>query len=137
MLPNWFAIVVPLLVCGAALWKGGPDEKAAGAMFLMSLVITRTLRDHSWPLLQRGDLLADTLFFVGLLVLALRTPRYWPLAAAAFQFLSVLTHMGKLIDPNVHQWAYITAQVIWSYLVLAAIGVGTWTTWSAQRASAG
>jgi hypothetical protein len=75
-------------------------------------------------------------FFLVLLVVSLRTERFWPLVACGFQLLAVLTHAAKLIDKGVAQWAYITAGVIWTYLVLLAMGIGTWNVWRERRALA-
>ncbi|HKP78554.1 MAG TPA: hypothetical protein VJU34_05465 [Phenylobacterium sp.] len=59
--------------------------------------------------------------------IALRSRRYWPLFAAGFQFLVMVTHLGHAVDPRVTGWAYLTAQLLWAYLVMLAIGYGAWT----------
>ena len=64
----------------------------------------------------------------------MRTPRYWPLVAAAFELLCVVTHVARIIDPGVMAWAYATAQVIFTQLVVVAIGVGVWNHWRETRA---
>jgi hypothetical protein len=124
-LPPWLGITLTLLVCGFAIWRGGWEERTAGTAALLSTAITVLLRDNSWPNLQLAAFIADGLLFVVFLILALRTEKYWPLAAAGFQLLAVLTHMAKLVDTQLQQWAYITAQVIWTYLILIAIVTGT------------
>ena len=91
------------------------------------------LRDYSWPNLQLGAFAADILMFGFLFGLALRTEKYWPLAAAGFQLLAVMTHLAKMADRNVQQWAYMSAQVIWTYLVMTALAVGAWNAWRARR----
>jgi hypothetical protein len=130
-LPPWLGAAAAFLLCGAALWKGGREERLTAAGLLLSLAVTVLLRDYSWPTLQRPEFIADTALFVLLTAIALRTAKFWPLAAAGFQLLAVMTHVAKMIDPNLQQWAYITANVIWTYLVLAALGVGTWNSWRA------
>lgn len=37
-----------------------------------------------------------------------------------------MTHVAKMVDPGLAQRAYITAGVIWTYLLEAALAVGTW-----------
>ena len=132
-LPPWLAYGVTLAICALALWQGRWEERASAAGQLANIALTVVWRDHSWPAVQRGAFVADLLFFAFLLVIALRTTRYWPLAAAAFALLAVLTHLAKMIDPALQQWAYITAGVIWTYSILAAIGVGTWNSWRTRR----
>jgi hypothetical protein len=90
---------------------------------------TVVLRDYSWPQLQLAGFVVDVLLLLLLLWIALRSPKYWPLAAAGFQLLAVLTHVAKMIDPGLQQWAYITAIVIWTYLLMITLGVGVWNCW--------
>lgn len=135
-LPPWIGVVVAALVCGGGILKGGPEERAAGAAFLIGWAANAVLLDRSWPAVQGAGLVIDGLFFLFLLALSLRTTRYWPLVACGFQLLAVLTHAAKLIDRSVAQWAYITAGVIWTYLVLIAMAVGTWNAWRDARSEA-
>ena len=41
--------------------------------------------------------------------------------------LVVVTHLGRAVDPTVSGWAYLTAGLIWAYLVLFSIAFGAWT----------
>ena len=59
--------------------------------------------------------------------LALRTKRHWPLFTASFQLLIVIIHVARIADPSVSGWAYLTAQLLFSYLVLFTIGYAAWT----------
>lgn len=128
-IPPWLLAAVSVLICGLALWRGRTEERLTAGGFLAGWAATVLLRDPSWPTLQWGALAVDTLFLAGLLAISLRTERFWPLAACAFQLLAVLTHIAKSLDSGVQQWAYITAGVIWSYLVLVALAVGTLGAW--------
>ena len=98
---------------------------------LINVAATVVMRDYSWPQLQYPGFIIDVLSLVLLLAIALRTDKFWPLAAAAFQLLVVLTHFAKMIDPNLGQWSYMTAIVIWTYLLMTALGVGVWNSWRA------
>ena len=71
-----------------------------------------------------------------LTAIALRSPRYWPMFAAAFQLLCVVTHVARVVDPGVRAWAYATGQVIFSQWVFFALGVGVFTHWRRSRQSA-
>jgi hypothetical protein len=120
-------------VVGAAFWKGGPSERIAAAGFLVAWFATPLLvgtRHGAPPWISFA---IDTLFFLLLLGLALRSGRWWPLAAAAFELLSVLTHVARLIDPGVYKWAYLTADIFWTYLLLATIALGTFNRWHERR----
>jgi hypothetical protein len=76
---------------------------------------------------------SDGGLLVVLIAISLRTPRYWPLFAAAFELLCVVVHVAKIVDPGVLAWGYATAQVIFTQMVIVAIGVGVWNTWRAKR----
>lgn len=133
VLPPWIGITVLAGVVAAALVKGGADERIVAAGLAVDVVVTVALRDTTWPHVQWAGFGADVLLFILLLVIALRSSKFWPLFAAAFGFLDAITHVGKLVDLHVNQWAYLTAIVIWSYALFIALGIGTWNHWRAQR----
>ena len=132
-LPPWFGVAVSILICGGALWKGDWEERIAGATLLLNFTISIFLRDISWPRVQLAGFTADIFTLLILGAVALRTKKFWPLFATGFQLLSVLTHVGKMIDPNVDGWAYLTAIIIWTYLILISLGIGAWNAWRARR----
>jgi hypothetical protein len=125
----WFGITLTIVVCAGAFWRGGREEQAVAGGLLLSFAITLALRDATWTGTQWSAFVAD----IGVMVLLMRTTRYWPLAAAAFQLLCVLTHVARMIDPGVRAFAYATGQVIWSQAVFWALGVGVWNTWRMNR----
>ena len=126
-----------VVICGGAFWKGGREEQVASGGFVLSLLTTVVLRDPRWAGTQWGAFVADILLLILITAIALRTTRYWPLAAAAFQLLCVVIHVARMIDPGVRAWAYATAQVIFTHLCLWTIGVGVLNTWRASRRRAG
>jgi uncharacterized membrane protein (UPF0136 family) len=128
-----FGLALTIGTCASAFWKGGREEQIVAGGLLMSWAVTIALRDRSWAGTQWSAFVADACLLVLLMAISMRTRRYWPLAAAAFQLLCVVTHVGRMIDPGVGGWAYATAQVIWSQLVFVALGVGVWNTWRAGR----
>jgi hypothetical protein len=128
-LPVWPGIAFGWAVALAAFWKGGWSERTAAGAFILAWLATPLLRDRSWIGTQWGGFAIDIVFLAVLVGVALRSRRYWPLFAAAFQLLAVLTHLARIIDPHVHVWAYITAGVIWTYLTLFAIALGAYNRW--------
>ncbi|MGH6884268.1 MAG: hypothetical protein ACREFM_25325 [Hypericibacter sp.] len=132
-LPAWFGLALTTAVCGSAFWKGGREEQAAAGAFLLAWVGTLIVRDPHWLGAQMGAFVIDILFLAVLTAIALRSPRYWPIAAAAFQLLAVLTHAARMADPAVRGWAYATASILWTQLVLIAMGVGVFGSWRESR----
>lgn len=93
------------------------------AAWALTLVVFRSnSEDLQWPVL-----IIDACLLGILIVLALRSQRFWPLFAAAFQLLGVITHIARALDAAVSGWAYQTAGLIWSYMVISAIAYGSVT----------
>lgn len=132
-IPAWIGIVIGWTVAAAALWKGGWSERLAAAGFLAAWLVTPLLRRGGWEGPAWTGFGVDAAFLALLLFVAMRSRRYWPLFAAAFELLSVLTHVARLIDPGVRAWAYATADAIWTYLLLTALSVGTFNRWRERR----
>ena len=149
-LPPGFPIVVIGSSCCFALSKGGREERIAAVAFGLACLAAPFITDHRWPATQWAMSAVDVGYFILLLTIALRTSRIWPLPATAFQLLAVLTDVASRFDRplhswvysgaeterHVHAWAYITANVIWSYLGLTAIVVGTFNRWRERSAAA-
>jgi uncharacterized membrane protein len=131
-LPPWFGIGLLLGVCGAALWKGRAEERLAAGGMLLAVAVTYFLRDPRWSGTQWAGFVADIALLGLLIALSLRTPKYWPLFAAAFQLLAVVTHTARMLDRTLGAWAYATAGVIFTQLVLVSIAVGTWNAWRSR-----
>ena len=134
VIPPWLANLVTVLVCGSALWKGGRDERLVSATLLLNIAISLFLLDASWPHVQIGMFAVDVLSLAVFVGVALRSESFWPLCVSAFQLLGVMTHVAKMVDPALEQWAYITAGIIWTYLLMAALAVGTWNAWRRRAA---
>ncbi|RAK59482.1 hypothetical protein DJ021_06530 [Phenylobacterium hankyongense] len=121
-----------MVVCMVAAWRGGNHERlAAGGLlagWALSMVAYRHGQGTEW-----GILVIDVALLGLLIWITLRSDRYWPIFAAGFHLLAVLTHLARIVDAKVSGWAYITAEIIWGYLLAAAIGYGAWTYRAASR----
>ena len=133
VIPAWIGITIGWVISGAALWKGGRCERIAATAFLLTWIGASLTKDRDWVGTQWAGFGMDVALFAALFYLAMRSPRWWPLLAAGFQLLAVITHAASLIDRKLGAWAYITAGVIFTYLLLAALGVGTWNRWRERR----
>jgi hypothetical protein len=132
-LPPWFGPTLLVGLCAAAFLKGGVEERLAAASLLANVALTLIMRDTRWPHVQWTGFALDVLLTAVLLAVALRTPKFWPLPAAAFQLLATLTHVATLVDRKVNPWAYLTAIVIWTYALMITLAVGVWNHWRAGR----
>lgn len=126
-------LVVMALTCGFAFWRGGRPEKAAAlaclAAWLVSVVVYnyRNWVDPQWAVLG-----VDLALLAALTALALTADRIWLLFASAFQLLGVVIHIAMMADRDVAGLPYVRGLVIWSYLVILALGVGTWNHWRSR-----
>ncbi len=130
----WAATV--LLVCVIAVWRGRRDEHLAAGIMLAAWAITMVVYRSGFQQTEWGILLVDAGALSGFTWIALRSDRFWPLFAAGFHLLAVVTHVARLADPGVGAWAYLTAEIMWGYLLAAAIGYGAWTAREPQPAVA-
>lgn len=128
-LPPWVGLSFDIIVWAAALLRGGPLERAAAIAMVVAWRATLIVQDQRWAEPQLNVLYVDTALMLVLLLIALRSDRYWPLWATAFQLLAVFSHCARLLDPTLGSWVYVTAGFIWTYAVVGALGVGTWGCW--------
>lgn len=122
--PPWVGLALMALVCGLAAWRGGWEERTTAMAFMIAWMTTLLGRDQAWIGAQWGTLVVDLILLAFLLLVALRGDKYWPLFAAGFHLLSVVTHMARMVDAQVGAWAYATAAVIFSQMTVFALGAG-------------
>jgi hypothetical protein len=128
----WAATV--LAVCAIAAWRGRRDEQLAAGLMLAAWAVTMVV-ERGFEQTEWGILLVDIAALAGFFWIALRSERYWPIFAAGFHLLAVVTHLARLADSGVGQWAYVTAEIIWGYMLALVIGYGSWTAPAAQPVS--
>jgi hypothetical protein len=126
-LPVWVWPTALLGVGALAVWRGRDTERLGAATVLANWAITTLVYRAGSDDTQWGILAVDGAQFAVFILSAFGSRRHWPLFAAGFGLLQLLTHGAKTLDTAVSAWAYITAQIIWSYLILIAIGYGAWT----------
>lgn len=126
-LPVWVWPTALLGVCALAVWRGRDEERLGAASVLAGWALTLMVFKSRSEDTQWAVLAIDAVLFAILMWIAFRTRRYWPLFAAAFQLLLVVTHFARALDSGVSGWAYLTAGLVWSYLMLISVGYGAWT----------
>jgi hypothetical protein len=67
----------------------------------------------------------DLTLLAGLVVIALKADRLWPMVLAAFQLDSAAIHMLKLFDADMISITYALMVAIWSYPMLLILAIGT------------
>ncbi len=108
-------------------WKwGGLDEKLAALGFILATLASNLANTSQYGRTETGILFIDVALFVGLLIIALRSDRFWPMWAAAFQMVAVTVHIASLAETGSYAWAYAVGLIFWSYPVMIALMAGTW-----------
>lgn len=116
-----------LTVCGYALWAGGAPERWTAMLFILGAVATSLLpfqqraSYHSlfWPLLG-----VDLAMLIGLIGIALRANRFWPLYVSSLHLITIAIHGVKAFQPSLVPWMYAGAssKIAYPMLILLAIG---------------
>jgi hypothetical protein len=127
----FFALVAYLillsLVCSAALWLGGPDERRVTLSLLIAVAATSFAAafGSGWRQLEVGVLVVDAVFFGVLLLIARRSRKFWPIWAAASQLAGTLAHLPRNWEAGMSWQLYASSQPFWVAPLLVALVIGT------------
>lgn len=126
MFVQLLTMLVLLGSCGTAFRWGGIDEWLAAVALMLATLASNLVDTSAYVHTETGMLTVDVVLVFGLLVLALRSDRFWPMWAAAFQLVGTMFHFASMTETGNFAWAYYVALIFWSYPVAIALGVGTW-----------
>lgn len=129
MLRIAFFVTILLVALAYAMRKGGGPERAMAAVLLAMLVTDQALHlfvPAQYLSVDTGHLLIDLAAAGATLTIALTAHRFWPMIAAALQFLPLLAHSTRAIEVDLHSAAYLTMQVAGSWLLPPLLVVATW-----------
>ena len=116
-----------LIVSLASFQWGGKPEKAVSVMFLGAAIATPLVHPAasvSYRDVEIGVLLIDGLLLAGLVVVTVRADRWWPICATALQLLTILSHVGKAVNPALWPYGYQLMAVWASWPMVAVLAVG-------------
>lgn len=125
MIWSLLTLLTILACCGVALRWGGTDERIAAIGFLLAVVATNLTTDGAYTHTETGVLVIDVTVFFGLLALALRSDRFWPMYASAFQLVGMMVHFASMAQTGNFAWAYYVALIFWTFPVFIALAIGT------------
>ncbi|MBI0473985.1 hypothetical protein D9601_01220 [Sphingomonas sp. MA1305] len=117
-----------LLTCAIAFYAGGAPERWTALVFILGAAATfvAPFSDALRPFgrLEPMLLLVDVAMLGGLVGIALRADRYWPLYVTALHFLAIAIHGVKAIQPTLVPWMYAGASGKIAYPMLLLLAVG-------------
>lgn len=112
-----------------AMRKGEePERLVAGIIFATAVADVLNHAAFGYPAffaLDPGHLVIDTWALAGLMWVALRANRGWPLWACAAQVIVVLAHTSKLIDLALVRYGYFVMTQLPVIIQVTALLVGT------------
>lgn len=127
--------LIMVAVCVFALWQGDQPERVGAGSYLLAWLATLVFQDDvdlfSWqPLLMAIDFLV-LLIFIGL---AWKSRKIWPVWAAGFQVLSLMSYLIQLVDERLPSWSYLTIVNLASYGILVSLAIGAFWAWQERKA---
>ena len=106
----------------AAVWRGERPERVGAAIIAAAWIVTPFVElRRSWYEPQWGIFTVDVLNFLALAGLAFVYDRRWPICAAGFQLVTVLTHVAFLINPHALYRGYFYVNFAMGYLLLGSL----------------
>ncbi|WP_196233048.1 hypothetical protein [Sphingomonas segetis] len=125
-----FFVIFIVVVVGYALARGGGPERATALAYIIASAGSLSLGFLNMPGAFRSVPMrlfaVDTLLLIGLCIVAIRANRRWPIPVAGCQLVAVLVHAGKLLYPAMIPDSYALLTTIWSWPMVALLGIGTW-----------
>lgn len=125
--------LMSFLTLGLLLGFGRLAERIAGVAFLIAMVGTPFVDHLHIGEVRYGVAILSAGLFTTLIVLALRTDRWWLIAAAGVQLLSIGLWAATIVG-DLQIWGAVTVRiVIWVQLMLLAL-FGVWEARAAPYA---
>jgi hypothetical protein len=125
------AILFAVLFASASLYalvRGGAPERVAAVGYLAAYIGSFLLVTSGASQFQSTEwalFLVDAILAALLVILALHANRYWTIWAASLQIVSLSAHVADFVVPEIAAPAYALTLIVWSYLALPILLVGT------------
>jgi hypothetical protein len=117
-------------------WRGQRDERL-GMMILvlgsMASVFAYSPREVRWNDVELPLLAVDIVVLAAFFWLAIKSDRFWPLWVTAFQLLTVIAHLARILDTRFIAWVYAAAAADGGYLMILVMVLGTLSARKASR----
>lgn len=120
------SLILAILVCGLATWRGDLSARWIGAAFLANWLGSLLIHQPDVHNADYGVLVIDVVTLGIFVWISMRTRRLWTIVASAFLAIIVASHVAVMIDLRVTINTLKASMAIWSYGILACIAFGTW-----------
>ena len=131
---TFISLILAVLVCGLAMWRGDQPARWNGATLLASWLASLLVHSRDPYNADYALLAIDITTLVIFAWISMRSRRVWTILATAFLAIIVGSHIAVMIDFRVTFNTLKAGMAIWSYGILACIAFGTWTAVRRERA---
>lgn len=131
-IPAWFNCLAFVAVAVLAIWKGGRRE----IIIAVALAIEGLVSAYVYPVGPTRPTWREPGYDAVILAICIacvvRADRYWTLWACSFALLGEISDLS-IFATGITRWAWLSASLVWSYAVAAAVLWGVFT----RRAATG
>jgi hypothetical protein len=123
-------VAILLLIAGTvavAFVRGGGPERAIALVLLASFLFQtagRAIIPASFDTVDAVRLSTDLLTTIGLILVAVRAKRFWPLPVVSMQIIMTGAHFARAIEVDISRWSYVLMSTGLSYAMLALVWLG-------------
>lgn len=114
-----------MVICIAALARGGWEERLFGAVYMGACVASLAVEKRPWTGPQGAIIAIDAIVLTLALAVVVLSRKLWPVGAAAFQVLTLGAHLAFVVaQGRLSAAGYLTVLVVWSYGTLFCLASG-------------
>jgi hypothetical protein len=120
--------VLWLSACGyGAICGGAPERLAAATLFVGALATSlfALAAVHRYQGFMAGVALTDVALLLVLIIIALFSTRFWPMAMASMQGCGTLAHLAKPLGPGIISSAYYATVAFWGFPICVLLLIAT------------
>jgi hypothetical protein len=119
---QWGLTLVSVVILGLMLWRGREIDRWAALALLGAQFATPLIAPLTHAGVRVGVAGVAIALAGALIALALRGRRWWLLAAAGVQLISVASWAYQILDPHAQVWAAVTFRIIvWMQLMVLVL----------------
>jgi hypothetical protein len=106
-------------------WVYGGNVERLGGVSIAAAAILSIPSAGFYANAETGIFFIDCALLIIFGAIAILSDRYWPLWAAGFQGVPVVTHIAKMIAPSILPKAYANYAAFWAFPVMIVLILGT------------
>jgi hypothetical protein len=127
VVPTWLTCTLFVAFAAIALWRGGTRERVIAVSQAVEMLTGIYLLPVGKAVLPMWHpAFYDSFILVVCLACVVRADRYWTIWACSFALLGEISDLS-IFATGITRWAWLSASLVWSYAVAAAVLWGVFT----------